>query len=256
MPIAIGLSAARSSHATELGRSLISARPRGSGWAIDALSTCTARLCAHQSMHAPNGLVLWALLVALACAARAQTTCSRTNGPSCPSGQLCSLQGVCTPRCIAALCEVWDDAAERCVVTCTGCSACAGGTCAPRPDLRNRCGACPGDVGYEACAGVAGAVAFDGPLVVDGQSILAILGNMTCDNRDAYARLPCKTDAHCATCDICSVRTCSGGACVAAPISAIGCGACARDADCQPTVCVDARCRQGTCIRRALPYCH
>jgi hypothetical protein len=114
-----------------------------------------------------------------------------------------------------------------------------------------------GDAGYALCASVSGPVALGCPLLVRGVDVLAALGNITCDNRDAYARLPCAADGDCATCDACLERTCVGGGCVSAPRAPtpVGCGVCVVDADCAPAPCVDARCRAGVCVRRILPYC-
>lgn len=189
------------------------------------------------------------VLVLLALAAAALAACT------CAPGEACDLSGACVPRCVAALCEVWNTTLGACVSACSGCTACADGVCAARPELRNACGACPGDANYTLCASVAGPVALGCPLFVNGVDVIGALNRIVCDNRDAYARLPCSTNADCTTCDYCLSNACVNGLCVSTPQPLLGCGSCVVAADCGLEPCVDVRCNVGNCVRRVLPYC-
>lgn len=128
--------------------------------------------------------------------------------------------GTCAPFCPASSCLTWNVARQQCVSGCAGCTSCAGnGLCQPDESLRNPCGKCPDEPGYELCYQVPGDLVTSNCIAVQGSSVplLYRLAHVECrmlELRTALDEFPCMFDSDCVaparlvTCDPCKQAYC------------------------------------------------
>ena len=132
---------------------------------------------------------------------------------TCPPCSHCDGYGNCVEECTGS-CEECNEEADECQSTCTGpCQVCSesAGECVVDTGLKNACGKCPEEYGFDECCDLPENFGFQGCVALPcTPNLCKTIDKQECRIRSVEQKVyECESDADCIDCDTCTIDTCN-----------------------------------------------